>query len=169
MQTITQALHFETGNCAQAFALALAGFPLLALRNEYSPEQLAKLGCTAREAWQKGQPGTRTYTFASSAELTAAIAAWDEECAILRAKGDPTDVPVAQLDVVRIAACVLAQRTRWAAMWQQVVPSLIVHHSGAPTDRNLPDGRTTTTFPGFTRISINAEPADLALLDKHRR
>ena len=168
MQTTTQVLHFETGNCAQAFALALAGFPLLNLRNEYSPEQLTKLGCTAREAWQKSQAGSVTYVFARSEELTAAIAAWDEECAILRAKGDPTDVAVSQLDVVRIAACVLAQRSRWAAMWQQVTPSLIVHHSGTPTDRTLPDGRTSTTFPGFTRISINAEPADLALLDKHR-
>jgi hypothetical protein len=168
MQTNTQALHFQTGNCAQAFALALAGFPLLALSNEYCPEQLAKLGCTAREAWQKGQPGTVTYTFERTEKLTAAIAAWDEECAILRANGDPTDVPVSQLDVVRIAACVLAQRSRWAAMWQQVTPSIIVRHAGTPTERTLPDGRIATTFPGFTRISINADPADLALLDKHR-
>ena len=168
MQDINKAIHFETPNCAQAFALALAGFPLLALRNEYSPEQLAKLDCTAREAWQKGQPGAVTYTFARTEELTSAIAAWDAECAILRANGEPSDVPVSQLDVVRIAACVLAQRSRWAAMWQQVTPSIMVRHAGTPTDRTLPDGRTATTFPGFTRISINADPADLALLNKHR-
>ena len=167
MQT-SQPLHFRTGNCAQAFALALAGFPLLDLGNEYSPEQLAKLECTAREAWQKGRPGTVTYTFARSEALTAAIAAWDAECAILRANGEPTDVPVSQIDVVRIAACVLAQRDAWANMWRKVTPSLIVRHAGSPTDRTLPDGRIATTFPGFTRVSINADPADLALLDKHR-
>lgn len=167
MQT-AQPLHFQTGNGAQAFALALAGFPLLGLRNEYTPDQLQKLGCTAREAWQRGTPGSVSYAFPRTEELLAAVAAWDAETALLRANADPTDVPVTQCDVVRIAACVLLQRKPWADMWKKVTPMLRVAHGGAPVTDTLPDGNLRTSFPGFTSISINADAEDLARLDKHR-
>ncbi len=167
-------LHFRTTNGAQAFALALAGFPLIGLRNEYTPEQLAKLAAnrnvqsiTAREAWQAGEPGTVSYTFERTEELTASAEAYDAEIAILKANGDPTDVPVAQIDVVRIAAVTLAQRKPWADMWKKIVPMITAPHAGEIATRELPDGNLRTSFPGFTSISINAAPEDLALLDKH--
>ncbi len=163
-----QVIHFETGNGLQALALALAGFPLIGLRNEYTPEQLAKLSLTARAAWEQGVPGSVTYTFARTPELIEAIAAWDTERAILSAGGDPTDVQVSQSDVVRIACCALVQRKPWADMWKKIVPMLKVMHAGAPTTTTLPDGNLRTSFPGFTSISINADAEDLARLDQHR-
>jgi hypothetical protein len=161
-------LNFTTQNGAQALALAVAGFPVLSIRNEYSPAQLEKLGCTAREAWQRGSPGTVSYTFAPSEELTAAALAFLAELDLLRNGRDGSTLDVTPTDVARIAAVLLHQRKPWADMWKKTPPFLRVDHAGEPVTSEGPGGNLRTIFPGFTSIRIDADPADLALLDKHR-
>jgi hypothetical protein len=150
-------LHFMTTNGAQALAFVLAGFEPIDLWNEYTAAQLEKLGCTARQAWQNGQPGTIRYFFARTPELESLIAAYDDECAKLRSgTASHLERPDAE-DVVRIVAVTLSQRRTFADLWKKVVPKLTIHKGGEPLRTNDPDGvGFRVRYPGFKTISIGA-------------
>lgn len=163
-----QALYAHTTNSALALSLCLAGEPLVDLWNEYHAETLKKLGCTAREAWQRGVPGIIKYYFEPSERLNKLVAAWNDERAKLKETGTGSTLPnVNPEDVIRIVAACLDQRKAWAEMWKRVVPMLTTANPGAPVRTNDEDGTGfRIEYPGFKTVSINAPAHVKAQLEK---
>lgn len=151
------AVPFCTTNNAQAFALTLAGIEPLSIQNVYTPEQLAKLQCTAREAWQNGLPGTVKYWFASTEKLRRCVEAYDAEVAKIKDPGGVgSTIDVDEADVVRIVAAVLTQRKPFTDLWKKVTPHIRIEKGG---DAQRIDGddehHFRMMFPGFVEVSIN--------------
>jgi hypothetical protein len=160
-------LPYITRNGAEAFALSVAGFTPLYVANEYTPDHLAKLGCTALEAWQRGIPGMVGFMFDRTPALVAASAAYLDEIDRIKSKRPGSTIPTEPEDVVRIAAVILAQRKNFADIWKRISPSVSVAHSRDQLPADSSSGGTVKKyFPGFTSVTIGADPRFVAKLDR---
>lgn len=150
-----KSLPFQTTNTILALCLDRAGVPLCEVWNVYTEEQLRKLRMTAREAKDRGQPGTVTYYFErvdSLQELLAAFA--DEEAAFKRR--EESDLHLTPEQAVRFAYTTLKKKNEFALYWRQTAPKVQIRNAGQPITTTSPSGVKTTKFPGFRLVSVDA-------------